>query len=259
MAIGDNIRLVAKGSLRGSRITLAGLLAITVLAWLYLIGMASDMDAMATGGMVTFHHWTVSYFILMLVMWIIMMIAMMMPSAAPMVLLYRQVARRNRLPAVLGTLAFIGGYLLVWSAFSLFATALQWLLEELALLSPMMRSQSALFSGALLIAAGVYQFSSFKQACLKRCRGPLLFITRYWRPGVTGAAEMGVRHGIFCVGCCGALMLLLFVGGVMDLTVIAVIAAVVLLEKLMPGGDRWARAIGGLAIVLGGVLIVAGT
>ncbi|MBZ2168706.1 MULTISPECIES: DUF2182 domain-containing protein [Marinobacter] len=244
--------------LRGSLLTLAGLLAIAALAWLYLIGMASDMEGMSSGSMIAFHHWTLGYFALMFVMWSIMMVAMMMPSAAPMVLLYRQVVRKNHLPAVRGTIAFTGGYVLVWALFSLAATLLQWLLEEWALLSPMMRSQSVLFSGALLMAAGIYQLSSFKQACLKRCRGPLLFITCYWQPGVKGAFTMGLRHGAFCVGCCGALMLLLFAGGVMDLTVIAAIAGVVLLEKLVPHGEWWGKTIGVLAIAFGLGLVVSG-
>lgn len=241
----------------GSLVTLIGLLAIASLCWLYLFDMAADMAAMSPGDMMSFRHWTPGYFAMMLLMWSIMMVAMMTPSAAPMILLYRQVARKNHLAgAVLGTALFAGGYLLIWGLFSLVATALQWLLEESALLSPKMLSQNQVFSGTVLVAAGIYQFSSLKQACLRRCRGPLLFITRYWRSGLWGAFEMGIRHGAYCVGCCVALMALLFVGGVMDLSVIAAIAFVVLLEKLIPGGEWLARAVGALAIALGVILIV---
>ncbi|AOY90094.1 hypothetical protein BKP64_01080 [Marinobacter salinus] len=240
---------------RDSLVTLVGLLAIVGLSWLYLFGLASDMASMSPG-MMTFKDWTPGYFVLMLVMWGIMMVAMMTPSAAPMIMLYRQVARKNHLTgAMLGTALFAGGYLLVWMLFSLVATALQWLLEQWALLSPYMRSQNQLFSGVILIAAGIYQFSSLKQACLRRCQGPLIFITRYWRSGLRGAFEMGIRHGAYCVGCCAALMALLFVGGIMDLSVIAAIAGVVLLEKLMPGGEWVARGIGSLAIALGAFLM----
>ncbi|MBW4934075.1 DUF2182 domain-containing protein [Marinobacter sp. F4206] len=246
--------LIASGSL----VTLIGLLVMASLSWLYLFGLASDMAAMSPG-MMAFKHWTPEYFVLMVVMWGVMMVAMMTPSAAPMVLLYRQVARKNHLAgAMLGTALFAGGYLFVWMLFSILATALQWLLEEWALLSPQMRSQNQVFSGVVLIAAGVYQFTALKQACLRRCRGPLVFITRYWRSGLWGAFEMGIRHGAYCVGCCAALMALLFVGGVMDLSVIAAIAGVVLLEKLMPGGDWLARGIGALAIALGVILMVGG-
>ena len=244
--------------LRGSLVTVIGLLAIAGVCWLYLFGLAADMASMSSGKMMALKHWTPEYFVLMLVMWSIMMVAMMTPSAAPMILLYRQVARKNQLAwAMMGTSLFAGGYLLVWALFSLGATSLQWLFEEFALLSPQMRSQNQVFSGVVLIAAGIYQFSSLKQACLRRCRGPLLFITRYWRSGLRGAFEMGLRHGSYCVGCCAALMALLFVGGVMDLSVIAGIAVVVLLEKLLPGGEWLARAVGALAIGLGVVLIVA--
>ncbi|MBW7470757.1 DUF2182 domain-containing protein [Marinobacter sp. M216] len=255
--MGNGRSVFSRSIVRGSTVTLVGLLTIAGLCWLYVFGLASEMASMSPGDMMAFKHWTPAYFAMMVVMWSVMMVAMMTPSAAPMILLYRQVARKNQLAGgMLGTALFAGGYLLVWGLFSLTATALQWLLEESALLSPQMRSQNQVFSGVVLIAAGIYQFSSLKQACLRRCRGPLLFITRYWRSGLKGAFEMGLRHGTYCVGCCAALMALLFVGGVMDLSVIAAIAVVVLLEKLIPGGEWLARAFGALAIGLGVVLIV---
>ncbi len=242
---------------RDALVTLAGLLAVTVISWWYIAEMAAGMSAMAPGMMLK--PWTASYFIMMFAMWSIMMVAMMIPSAAPMVLLYRLVANKNRLARPgLGTALFAAGYLVVWSLFSVMATLLQWMLEEWALLSPMMRSQSVLFSGITLIAAGLYQWSSLKQACLRHCRGALFFISQHWRPGSAGAFQMGLTHGMYCVGCCGALMALLFVGGIMDLTVIAAIAVIVLLEKLMPGGEWLARLLGAAAIVLGGVVIVSG-
>lgn len=242
----------------GAMAVVLGLVTITVLSWLYLVGMAGDMASMSVTDIMSLRHWTPGYFTMMLAMWVIMMVAMMTPSAAPMVLLYRQVAHKNRLAdARWGTLLFTGGYLLVWAAFSLVATLLQWWLEEAAILSPMMVSQNHLFSGSVLVAAGIYQFSPLKQSCLRHCRGPLLFITRYWQPGPSGALAMGVRHGTYCVGCCAALMALLFVGGVMDLTVIAGIAVVVLLEKLFPVGEWMSKAVGVLAVILGVALIVA--
>ena len=153
---------------------------------------------------------------------------------------------------------FALGYFAIWSGFSLVATFLQWQLEHWALLSPMMRSQSAAFSGITLILAGLYQWSPLKTACLRHCRGPLFFIIRHWRTGRVGAFTMGLIHGAYCVGCCGALMALLFVGGIMDLTVIAAIAGLVLFEKLLPGGEWLARALGLVAIGLGLLILVPG-
>lgn len=227
------------------------------LCWWYLVQMADGMTSMMQA--VSFHPWTPAYFAMMVVMWVVMMVAMMLPSAAPMILLYRQVARKNRLAyAALGTLLFALGYFVIWACFSVVATFFQWLLERQALLSPMMRSQSATFSGLILILAGVYQWSPIKAACLRHCRGPLFFIARHWHPGSVGAFRMGLIHGAYCVGCCGALMALLFVGGVMNLTVVAVIAGLVLIEKLLPRGEWLAAALGLVAVGLGLLVLVSG-
>lgn len=251
---GTFFRLVSRNSIA----TLVAVAIIVLLCWWYLVEMAAGMGAVDMGEVVAFRAWTPSYFIMMFTMWTIMMIAMMFPSATPMILLYRQVAIKNHLShAATGTALFVGGYAVIWTAFSLAATLLQWLLEHWALLSPMMRSQDQAFSGAILIFAGLYQWSPWKNACLRHCRGPFFFVTRHWRPGLGGAFRMGLIHGGYCLGCCSALMALLFVGGVMDLMVIAVIAIVVLLEKLMPGGEWLARCLGTVAVVLGGGLVVA--
>jgi predicted metal-binding membrane protein len=243
-----------------SRDSLTAGLALAViggLCWWYLFQMANGMASMTQAA--SFHTWTPAYFAMMVVMWVVMMVAMMLPSATPMILLYRQVARKNRLAyAALGTLLFALGYFVIWTCFSLVATLFQWLLERQALLSPMMRSQSAAFSGLILIVAGIYQWSPLKTACLRHCRGPLFFIARHWYPGRAGAFRMGLIHGAYCVGCCGALMALLFVGGVMNLTVVAVIAGLVLLEKLLPGGEWLAVALGLVAVGLGLMVLVSG-
>jgi predicted metal-binding membrane protein len=182
---------------------------------------------------------------------------MMMPSVAPTVLLY---ARAYRHVVVQGQIArkmaptgsFAGGYLLVWLGFSIAAAALQWLLVRAGVLSEMMMgSQSRWLSGGVLIAAGFYQVSPWKNACLAHCRSPTEFLTRHWRPGATGAFRLGVLHGAYCVGCCWMLMALLFVGGVMNLVWIGVLAALVLAEKAMPGGHRLGHVIGILLIAWG--------
>jgi predicted metal-binding membrane protein len=144
----------------------------------------------------------------------------------------------------------------VWLAFSAAATALQWALQAIDWVNPMIVSSSALLTALLLLIAGVYQFSPLKKVCLSRCRTPLGFLLGEWRPGVSGAFVMGVRHGLFCVGCCWALMALLFVGGVMNLAWIAALSVVVAIEKLAPRGERVAAVLG-VALIAAGVLRMA--
>ncbi|HJV01774.1 MAG TPA: DUF2182 domain-containing protein [Burkholderiaceae bacterium] len=233
---------------------------VTALAWAYLLagaGTMEEMDGMlmpmSTGA------WTFSHALVMLVMWVVMMVAMMLPSALPMLLLYATLARRNG--AARGTgpapgpplaVALFGlGYVVVWSGFSVAAVALQYLLERAALLSPMMESTSIVLAGATLVAAGVYQWTPVKSACLAHCQSPLDFVLANWRSGGMGAFRMGMRHGAYCVGCCWALMLLLFVGGVMNLAWIAGLAVYVLVEKLTPPGHWISRATGVIFIAWG--------
>lgn len=250
-------------------VTVAGLLASTAAAWVWLAagaGMdmsmgrmdaAMDMNMdMPMDGMSALapRAWTPGYAGLMFVMWWVMMAAMMLPSAAPMILLFAAVNRRNGGGGAPGVPAGVlaAGYLLVWGAFSLAATVLQGLLETRGLLSPMrMTATSAWLGGALLLAAGVYQLTPLKRACLRRCRGPLAFIMQHWRPGRIGAMRMGVLHGIWCVGCCWLMMALLFYGGVMNLYWIAGLALVVLVEKILPYGERVAWVTGAAFVAWG--------
>jgi predicted metal-binding membrane protein len=152
--------------------------------------------------------------------------------------------------------AFVSGYVAVWSAFALAATTMQWALDRAALLSPHMAATSPVLGGAILIAAGLYQWTPLKDACLGLCRSPVAFVMGHWRPGTVGASRMGAEHGAFCVGCCWALMGLLFVGGVMNLLWVAAITVAVLAEKLAPKGGWIARATGA-ALVLGGAWVMA--
>lgn len=249
----------------------AGMIVIGALCWWHLLGGAGT--GMSTAKMTTWSFpppvhlgepaaWEPAYWGLMLAMWWVMMIAMMLPSAAPIVLLYAKVQRHNwkqagNVDAVVPTLAFLLGYLLAWLLFSALATCLQWLLEHLGLVHGMlMWSSSHTLSGAFLLLAGVYQFSPLKSACLIQCRSPAAFLSRNWRDGRRGALRLGVLHGLYCVGCCWVLMLLLFVGGVMNLVWIAGLALLVLLEKLLPRGDRLASVTGGLLLVAGLCLIL---
>ena len=242
---------------RDRLLVLASLAGVTALAWLYLVADAVHMTSMSDMAMMQVTPWTAFDAMLMFLMWAIMMVGMMLPSAAPMILLYGLVARKQRsrghLFAPVG--AFVAGYLFVWTAFSLGATALQWGLEQAALLSPMMVSKSPLLGGGLLIAAGLYQWTPFKNACLEHCRSPAEFLATRWRKGTGGAIIMGAHHGAYCVGCCWFLMGLLFVGGVMNLLWIAAITAYVLIEKLAPFGARTSR-VTGVLLTLAGIAIV---
>lgn len=199
--------------------------------------------------------WDLQYAILIFLMWWVMMIAMMTPSAAPTVLLYSAIKKvgRERAMAARFSFCFLAGYLIAWAFFSLVATGLQWGLENVGLSDgPMMTIRSKAFAGCVLIAAGAYQLSDLKTACLKHCQSPARFIADHHRPGAYGAFRTGAHHGLYCLGCCWALMALLFVGGIMNLYWIAGIAVYVALEKLLPGA-RWLPALTGIVLIAAGL------
>jgi len=247
-------------------IVIVGLVAVSMIAWFYILagaGMAvsaiemTHMSGMAAMSMPAV--WTTGYALLMLAMWWMMMVAMMLPSAAPMILLFATVNRRSREKGgpFVPTAIFAAAYLAAWGGFSVLAVALQWGLEKAALLSPAMASRNAVFGGALLILAGIYQLSPLKHACLRHCRGPIGFVTQHWRTGRWGAFRMGVHHGLYCLGCCWALMALLFFGGVMNLYWIAGLALFVLLEKTIPPGHRLASLTGAGLVASGGAVLAS--
>jgi len=242
---------------------LAGLAGVTALSWVYLAVMAMDMKAMAMDdmpmdGMVSVHAWTTLDFLLMFLMWAVMMVGMMVPTAVPMTLIYAAIARKAERQGtpLAPTSAFVSGYIAIWTLFSVGATVAQWGLDQAALLSPMMVSQSPTLGAGLLIAAGLYQLTPFKNACLEHCRGPADFFTQNWRKGMGGAFRLGLVHGAYCLGCCWVLMGLLFFGGVMNLLWIATITFFVLLEKALPFGDRGGKVAGVLMIAFGGAMLV---
>jgi predicted metal-binding membrane protein len=242
---------------RDRYIVLVGLAGITALSWAYLIYLAFRMTAMPmqmpSMTIPQWQPWSTLDFALMLLMWVVMMVGMMVPSASPMILTFTTV-NRDRLAkggAVVPTTVFLAGYAIAWSAFSLAATLAQWGLHQAALISPMMVSTSPLLGGLVLIVAGAFQWSALKHACLSKCRTPLGFLLTEWREGTRGALVMGLRHGVFCTGCCWALMALLFVGGLMNLLWVAAIAAFVLVEKIAPQKFRIER-IAGLGLMAWG-------
>jgi predicted metal-binding membrane protein len=250
---------VAERVLRRDRlVVLACLLAVITLAWSYIVaGAGMDMSRMsATSGLMS-QKWTPLYFLLMFFMWFVMMIAMMLPSASPMILLFSAINRKNgeRGNSVVSTGVFVTGYIAVWGGFSLIATVFQWWLEEITLLTPMMTSASPLFGSALLVTAGIYQLTPLKYACLRHCRSPIDYLGHRWRNGTVGALIMGLEHGLFCLGCCWVLMVLLFYGGVMSLEWIIGLALFILLEKVLPAGHRMGR-LSGVVLIIWGITIV---
>lgn len=252
-------RLTLEHLLRRDRLIVAvGIAAVVALAWIYL-AIGAGMDAgMADMPDMPPRPWSPFYASLLFVMWWVMMIAMMVPSAAPTVLLYAAIKRRQEAsvsPSV-EAWVFLGGYLLTWAGFSVVAVLAQWALQRAGLLSMAMTSNSALLGGAILLVAGLYQFTPAKSACLRYCQSPVLFLSQHFRPGAAGALRMGCRHGSYCVGCCWFLMALLFVSGVMNLVWIAGIALYVACEKLLPLGRRLGQA-AGVALVVSGAIVLA--
>jgi predicted metal-binding membrane protein len=248
---------------RDRLIVAAALTLIALLAWAYVVHLARNMHMTAPdasmAAMIWPHpvDWSSGDAVLMFAMWAVMMVAMMTPSVAPMVLVHARVARhaREREKPFAATGWFIAGYLLAWTGFAAVATAAQWALEFAMLLTPTMTVGNTI-GGAVLIAAGLYQWTRLKNACLKQCQSPLVFIQRHGLPAdVRGSLVLGAQHGIYCIGCCWALMLLLFVGGVMNLLWIAGLAVFVLLEKVLPACELLSRA-AGMSLIAAGVWLV---
>jgi predicted metal-binding membrane protein len=244
------LRLAPANLVRGERaFVLLALAGVTAIAWLYLFIARQDMDmpmaamdGMPDMAMPFAAPWVFA-------MWWVMMLGTMLPSAAPMILMYAALQRRKRErhEPFVPTTMFVAGYMLVWGAFSVAATATQWSLLQSASLSPLLALTSSVWGGVLFILAGLYQLTPFKYVCLSHCRSPFAFVLNHWRDGWSGALHMGASHGLYCLGCCWVLMALLFAVGVMNLVWVAAVAAFVLCEKLLPGGV-WVSRIGGGAM-----------
>jgi predicted metal-binding membrane protein len=232
----------------------AGITGLTVLAWLDLWRRTGEMthdSAMSTAMvMPRMNSWGVPDLLAAGAMWSIMMVAMMLPSATPMLLFFSTVRRARPTAGGMGAQAavFAAGFLGVWVAWAWLAAGLQWALQAGLVLSPQLTVVRVPLAAAFLIIAGLYQFTSLKHACLARCQSPLGFLLSRWRDGVWGAAQMGIRYGAFCVGCCWALMGLLFVVGVMNLLWVAVLAVFVLLEKTVLRGP-WPGRVTGVTLI----------
>ncbi len=266
---------------RDGALTALCLAALCLLAWLYLAHLAGQMETMegvaarmmgmpvqdglsawlaaALSPTAAANAETSVNITLVAAMWAIMMVGMMLPSAAPTILLFAALERKRPGGAEPGRNAGFGrGYLITWGLFSIVAAILQTVLAATGLLSMQMAATGSLLAGALFIAAGLYELTPLKQRCLTHCQSPLTWLPRHMRPGRGGAVRMGLEHGSYCVGCCFGLMLLLFVGGVMNLAWVAAIAALVLAQKLLPPG-RWLARLSGVALLICGAVLMIGT
>ena len=251
------MRLASANLLRGERLpVLLALAGVTAIAWLYLFIARQDMDMpMAMEGMPDMAMpFAVPW---VFAMWWGLLLGITLRCSAPLLLREATLQRRKRErdEPYVPTAMFVAGYLIVWGAFSIAATAAQWSLQQSALLSPMLALESPVWGGVLFILAGIYQLTPFKYACLSHCRSPFAFVLNHWRDGWIGALRMGASHGLYCLGCCWVLMALLFAVGVMNLVWVAAIAAFVFAEKLLPRGI-WVGRIGGGAMAALGVWLL---
>ena len=242
-------------------IIICGLFFLTLLSWLYIIYLYNqmvymDMSALFFAMPMT-PEWTSTDFILLFLMWLVMMIAMMTPSVAPLILVFARVNRERKQhhhPFVSAGY-LITGYFLVWAVFSLAATSLQWLLQQISLLNPEMKTTNKILGSIILITTGIFQFTPLKQTCLTYCRSPLNFVLLHWKEGKPGALRMGIENGFYCVGCCWMLMVLLFVAGIMNLLWVAIIALFVLIEKISQQ-VKWVPYVAGVFLITYGVLLL---
>ena len=246
---------------RDRTVVLAVLAFLSFFSWLFIFYEARGMNngtAMCCA-VPSMRAWGLDDFFLIFIMWAVMMMAMMIPSATPMILMFASVNRKRREKEnpFVATWIFLLGYITVWTGFSMLATLVQWYLHAKALLSSMMVSTNSLLGGFVLVVAGLFQLTPLKDRCLSYCQTPLSFLMTQWREGTWGTFVMGLRHGIFCTGCCWALMALLFVAGVMNLFWIALISIFVLLEKIAPK-YFYINRVSGLLLILWGIFMLTG-
>ena len=233
-------------------ITLNLLILTSLVGWIFLAWAVLDMSNPLAMLMMPMNYiWSTANIIAVFIMWSIMMMAMMLPSAMPMILTFTVLSRQNKVKY--NTISFTVAYLLIWVIFSALAVTIQWFLQYTGLISAKLVSSSEFLSIVLLIIVGLLQFSPLKSTCLKHCRSPMGFLMTDWRKGIKGAWIMGLRYGWYCLGCCYALMLLLFVGGAMNLAWVGALTIAVAIEKIHPLGEGIARFLGA-GLIFTGVL-----
>ena len=241
----------------GQRNGVLFLLCLATLGWLLIFWSLANMSSpfvALTMPMDT--TWSLREIVAVWLMWAVMMGAMMLPSAMPMLMVQRRVACRKDPTNTNSHQWFLLGYLSGWALFSAAAATVQWGFQSANVLSHMLVLQDPRVAGFILIGAGIFQFTPIKAACLSKCRTPIGFLLTEWRTGRVGAFRMGLKHGQYCIGCCWALMMVLFVGGVMSITTIATLSSLVFIEKLMPRGQMVAKVIGGFLVIWGFSLVV---
>ena len=246
-----NVQAALQRPNHSKALVVSAVLLLILLSWYYMLfGMSMNMSPVKT--------WNLADLSMLFLMWAIMMVGMMLPSAYPVIMLVEKLnqRRRQQTSTYTSSLFFVLGYLLVWSAYSLVITVVQYALHYSSLLSPMMVSANLYFSAALLIGAGLYQFTDLKKTCIKHCRSPLSMLTLYWREGISGAIALGLRHGQYCLGCCWVLMSLLFATGVMNLKWIFVLSTLVLLEKVIIKKPLLDKILGWLLMLIGGASLL---
>jgi predicted metal-binding membrane protein len=246
---------ISKGAIQGLLIA-AGLGAVTIAAWWALYRQQLEMNSLPMDRMwmppTGTWRWSLTDFGLTASMWLIMMLAMMLPVVTPMALLIARLGRGQRPETRINLPAFLSGYIVLWMGFGVIATLLQWQFHGLAWLTPMMNSRSAAVSGAILIVSGVYQFTPWKITCLNHCRTPMGFLLNHGRPGRLGGLRLGLHHGLYCVGCCWAEMLVMFAVGIMNVLWMGLITLAILAERYVPGAQDGIRKLLGFGLIAWG-------
>jgi predicted metal-binding membrane protein len=233
------------------------LVALSAVGWALIIWSVANMSLPIVAIMMPMDAaWAFKEFIAVWLMWVVMMGAMMLPSAIPMLVIHRRVSKKRDPETPSANRWFLAAYLTIWALFCVAASFLQWGFQRAGILSHMLELRGFLVGGAILVAAGIFQLSSLKAACLRKCRTPMGFLLTDWRSGRAGAFQMGFKHGVYCVGCCWALMAVLFVAGVMNLATIAVLSGIVALEKLTLRGELFAK-LGGIALIVWGLWLIS--
>ncbi len=229
---------------------------LIVISWMYLFSLSNSMKSMEEMPMIQNSEWFFNDFLAAFAMWSVMMTAMMIPSAMPMILVFSTVNKKRSESgkSFVPTWHFVLGYILVWTSFSLIASLLQFMLHNLSVISDELKLLNPFASGIVLLAAGMYQFTSVKDVCLKNCQSPLSFVLSYWKEGKSGAHLMGIKHGFYCIGCCWVLMALLFAAGIMNLLWIAIIALFVFLEKMIK--SKYVSKAAGIVLIVAGIIMI---
>lgn len=250
---------LAEAHRRDQRVVILGLGILCLLSWLYLFRLTAPGHDMAMMAPHSHALWGIDLLWLNLIMWSVMMVGMMLPAATPVVLGFARVQRQRQGERTAETriALFVSGYLLVWLLFSAIAALLQWFLHRLGMMTTAMGSATPVLGGTFVLAAGLFQWSGLKDRCMTLCRSPLQFLLTEWREGAGGALRMGMQYGLYCLGCCWLLMLLMFAGGVMNLLWMVGLTLYLLAEKLLPGMARVSRLVGALLVAAGTLIMGA--